>query len=741
MVSLFERNVRCSCGIRGSLALRTLVLVAALAAACQSSGKLDKDIATDSVADVLDSAGAADVPNVGDALPDVELPPADVAMQANLFLNNPAKDDWKTSTVVLTNLDDPEGKLAGPFANVLNCANEEGGWFREYELPLVGTTIVRLCNIKKDVVPDPDGSYLSVEVPKDPLDPGDPFAELMTFFHMNVIHDYFKGTHGCESMDLPLEAYVNLMAYIEMETPFPGVPQGWVSMDNAMYMPKESFDAFEWLGEDLLKEYLGIEDDLDIPFKNDALVFLQGPSVDFAHDADVIYHEYTHAVVGGDRVWGYAVDEHGLMADPFAINEAYADYFACSIAGDPHSSEYALGILKNNEVGRDISIPRICPDNYVGEEHVDGLIYSSALWELHETIGKEATDAIAYNALLSFDLLTTFQEAAEATVAEAALLDPPRDAEVKAVFEKHGLLDCKGRVRPWKDTKPDAPPEYVAGVQSTAYDQFSQGAPGVLQHEIDVPEGTGNIHLEVLAYFASDYGMILSMLGMAGDIQLAVALRRSQPVSYQFDPEYAQTADMIIPMVKKGEGWLAVDISGNCLEPGKLYLQFINASVDIVALDETLLTLSPDLAAKPTFDCKAPDPCEGAPCQATCAIDEDCQPGEQCVPYAEGCCTACLPACGVCYLESGTLCSPAEAPPCGQGIIDLSEIFMCAFSLTLTQSGLPASSAPLVSGCKEFEVTPEGSLCNVFLGTEPGKLTVQCPECDAVDYTPEACTK
>jgi hypothetical protein len=729
--------VKLGAGSWARFAALLLACLLGVATSCQSNARIDKEIVPDAQLDVVDSAAADQVE--ADLLPDVPSIPPDVAMQANVFLNNPTKDEWKTSTVTMTNIDDPEGKLTGPYANVFNCIKEEGGWFREYELPLVGKTLVRLCNIKKTVSPDPDGSYLSVEVPEDPLDPNDSFAELMMFFHMNVIHDYYKGTHGLASMESPLEAYVNLMGYIEMETPVPGIPTGWVTFDNAMYIPKESFEAYEELGEAAVKEYLGVEDDLDIPFKSDAIVFMQGENVDFAYDADVIYHEYTHAVVGSDRLWGTAIDDHGLLADPRAINEAYSDYFACTIADDPHAGEYVLGILKGNEVGRDISIQRTCPADYFGEEHLDGLIYSSALWAIREAIGKEAADLVVFNALQTFDQTTSFQEAAEATIAEAALLEPSREAEVEAVFEKHGVLGCNGRVRPWKDTVPGNYPEFVPGVQSTGYGQFANGAPGYLQHEIEVPEGTGNIHLEVLANASGEMALLGGFLGMSTAIKLSVALRRGEPVSYQFDPKYVQSADMVIPMKKKGEGWFALDISGNCLEPGKLYLQFINASVDVVTLNETKLTTSPDPAVKPTFDCKAPDPCEGAPCQATCATDQDCTQGGQCVSYADGCCSACLLECAVCYLEPGQLCSAAEAPPCGKGMIELTEIWSCTYALTHTMEGGATAAEPMVSACLPFDVKLEGTLCTVILGNEPGKLTVQCPECGDVVYSKEGC--
>ena len=40
--------------------------------------------------------------------------------------------------------------------------------------------------------------------------------------------------------------------------------------------------------------------------EEDAIIFAQGPDLDMAYDGDVVHHEYTHAVVGGDRLWGSA---------------------------------------------------------------------------------------------------------------------------------------------------------------------------------------------------------------------------------------------------------------------------------------------------------------------------------------------------------------------------------------------------------------------------------------------------
>lgn len=611
-------------------------LMAVVVAAGCSNDKpccaVDNDVAPEILADVIE----ADLP------PDVA---EDLKNLANLYLANPPKDDWTTSRVTLVNIDDENGELTGPYANVFNCLNEEGGWMREYEIPLFGMVKLQLCNIKRTVVPDPDGSYLSVEPPEDMLDPDDKFAELMAFYHVNVIHDYFADVHQYDGMDFPLETYVNLMAYIEMENPLPDIPQGWVGIDNAMYMPGESFEQLEEMAEQMLEAYLGIEDDLNIPFKNDAIFFLQGEMIDFAYDADVIYHEYVHATIGGDRLLGFGVDEYGPDAAPPALHEANADYFSSTVLDDPIVSDYAIAAL-NGAGGRDISIRRNCPEGYFGESHKDGLMYSSALWEIRTQIGAELADRIAFNAILTYTETTSFQEAAEATIAEAALLDPPLDAEVKAVFEEQGLLGCNNRVKVYKDNEGQEFPEFVPGTQATGIPGFSQAAPGFIQYEFEIEEGTQMITLEVKAEAGDMFAFLGGFLG-GGEVEMSVALKREGPVTHVYEPDYEHTADGVFKLEPAEDGLLMANIAGNCLVPGKHYLQLLNNGAATVQVPYMKMTQHAEsTVANPTYHC--------FPCEPQCD-------GKECGPdMCGGECGSCP---GVCECQDDQTCGNCDPAP------------------------------------------------------------------------------
>jgi hypothetical protein len=563
----------------------------------KDTGGTQLDVRVD-VADII-----ADYSTV-DGVEEVEVAEPDLTNQANLFPNNPIKDDWQTFTVTLQHIDNPEGKLSGPYANVFNCLNEDGGWMREYDIPLFGMVKAQLCNLKKTIEPDEQGSYLGVEVPEDLLDPNDSFAELMMFYHVNFIHDYYKDVQGFDGMDFPLEAYVNLMGYIEMENPLPDFPTGWVTFDNAMFMPGEGFVELEEMAEEILAEYLDIEDDLALPFENDAILFMQGESLDFAYDADVIYHEYTHAVVGGDRLFGTAVDEYGTDASPTAINEAYADYFACSVLGDPIESEYALAML-SGDASRDLSEFKSCPQDYYGEEHIDGRIYSSALWAIREALGKEDADTIIFNALLTFSKLTAFEEAALATIAEAALMDPPQDKVVEELFAERGLLGCNHRVREYEDKDAGTYPHFVPGIYSTGVPGFADGAPSFLQYRFEIGDVAKSIRLEINAEPGGDMSFLSMFFGGPSSVDLSVAIKRGEePITYHYDPEFSHTIEALIKLEKlEGDTYAAV-IEGDCLTAGTYVFQFWNHGSDTALVRTMTMTASNQaMLETPTFSC------------------------------------------------------------------------------------------------------------------------------------------
>lgn len=388
--------------------------------------------------------------------------------------------------VVLTPPTSEDGSLTGEFVNAINCTNQPGGTSLGF-----GAT---LCKEEKTAFPDEDGHYRHI-LPPDVESGEDPFAEVQMYHHVNVVHDYFKDTHGFTDLDFPLDAIVNLTIN------FNG---GWQSFPNAAFMPPEAFQQF------------GLP-----PRDNGAIMFGQD-AIDFSYDASVIYHEYTHALVGTGRLTGAFLDGYGMNNTPGALNEGLADYFASTMLDDSRLGIYALGVQFRN-----LASPRICPDNLTTEIHADGKIIGSALWEAREVFGPDATDAIVFSALMSATSTTGLEQLGQLLVAEA---DAALSADDAIAFEQimvdFGVVGCD-RARPWGTVnlaQTDGVPHAVEGTQSLGM-QLPNGVPGYHGWKLNVPDG---MVAEITWTLQAGGGFF----GGGGEVTpLALAVRAGQPVT------------------------------------------------------------------------------------------------------------------------------------------------------------------------------------------------------------------
>ena len=112
--------------------------------------------------------------------------------------------------------------------------------------------------------------------------------------------------------------------------------------------------------------------------------------VDVAEDAEVIIHEYGHAILDRqvpsiNRGEGGAIHEgfSDFLAASFfsAVSDGFSDsiVFEWAGSGDP---EIATRPVNSN---------KRYPEDIVGEPHADGQIWSAALWEIFEAIGRDAS--------------------------------------------------------------------------------------------------------------------------------------------------------------------------------------------------------------------------------------------------------------------------------------------------------------------------------------------------------------
>jgi hypothetical protein len=170
--------------------------------------------------------------------------------------------------------------------------------------------------------------------------------------------------------------------------------------------------------------------------------------VDDAEDAEVILHEYGHAIHFSQN-FSFASEEAG------AISEGFGDYWAVTVS-DVVST--ALGVPNREPVPcvadwdatsytstvphclRRVDTNLHYPADLSGEVHHDGQIWSRALWDIRNALGNIKADTVILTG--SFDFPgTTMTDLANRTVAAAQQLYGTADAgKVRQAFVARGIL-------------------------------------------------------------------------------------------------------------------------------------------------------------------------------------------------------------------------------------------------------------------------------------------------------------
>jgi hypothetical protein len=175
--------------------------------------------------------------------------------------------------------------------------------------------------------------------------------EANMYYHVTLVHDYFKTLQpDFTAMDFPLPATV---AY-------------GTNYENAF-----------WNGYGI---YFGTG---------------AGTFRNFALFCDVIYHEYVHGVT--DMI--YPPGMLPYTGQPGAMNEAWSDYFACTITDESQMGEG--GLYTNGQVMRDLNNNLVYPAHWAGEVHADGRIIGGAFWDLREAVGAAIADSLLHYAKYS----------------------------------------------------------------------------------------------------------------------------------------------------------------------------------------------------------------------------------------------------------------------------------------------------------------------------------------------------
>jgi zinc metalloprotease ZmpB len=177
--------------------------------------------------------------------------------------------------------------------------------------------------------------------------------------------------------------------------------------------------------------------------KKDEITLGKG-GVDDGEDLEVIWHEYGHAIQDS-QVPGF-----GVGHDAGSIGEGFGDYWAFTMS-EPVSGGFDPACIADWDsisytVGDAIHCLRRVDLNLTladqnGRIHHDGQIWSRALYDIHNTLGRTTADTIILTAQFSFQVDTSFEDAALATVAAAqSIAGNGAAGKVRKAFEARGIL-------------------------------------------------------------------------------------------------------------------------------------------------------------------------------------------------------------------------------------------------------------------------------------------------------------
>lgn len=352
--------------------------------------------------------------------------------QGEVYPSNPVSSEL--TEVTLNDVD--EDSLSNDYAYVKSCSDFNNQTW--------------ICNAKESqATPDTEGNYF---FDPDALGSPDPFSELQMFFHLDLVARWFETEFGFRT-DFGLAGDA-----VEGLVNFP--------LQNAFY---------------------GDADGDGLP----EVAFGEGGGVDYAYDADVVYHEFGHAVFGTVVEAGSGrFDEYGRVSGPSALNEGSADLFSLAITGDSSLGEYAGASALGSGAIRDLEDDRHCPTDIFGESHVDGEIWGAFGWNVIDDpiLGSQIAAHLVFGALNSWGDEVTWQIAGESLLeANDALLDSDfidegQHAALLAHIEAAGLDDCGRVVRLDEDQRPTQlirarRTQSGEARASSLYTQFSLDAP------------------------------------------------------------------------------------------------------------------------------------------------------------------------------------------------------------------------------------------------------------------------
>ncbi len=172
-------------------------------------------------------------------------------------------------------------------------------------------------------------------------------------------------------------------------------------------------------------------------------LFFGDGGVDDAEDADVIVHEYGHALsYAGSPATNFGQERP-------AIDEGFGDYFAASYSRSisPYRWDSVFSWDGHNEYwnGRTATTNKIYPASLSGSIHRNGEMWSTALMQVWSALGQDVADKLALETLFNLASNMTFTDVALAYLdADDALNGGVNYSVIHQIMVERGFLNGVG---------------------------------------------------------------------------------------------------------------------------------------------------------------------------------------------------------------------------------------------------------------------------------------------------------
>ena len=309
----------------------------------------------------------------------------------SVFKENPITTQT-LSTVTLNNLTDNFSSLEGDYgkpynANCLETAEDTSD----------------ISGLSTASSPDRNYSYTSINDNR--------LEEVMVYYHLNRMHDTLKSTFGFISLDNQMPMFVNAQD--------PDSPS--IGYDNAFYSRDDNFSSTGYL-------LFGCGDELN----------------NLGLDADVITHEYGHAVLDHIQPELFEVIEHNYSG---AIHESVGDTMASYFDGNGIIGEWGLtSKFGSGDFSRNMDNTRKYPDDVyepsygVSEVHYTGEILNGVYWNIKDAVGSDTAFQVFFSAINLLPNDANFFDMRDAWLsADSSVSGGINKDAIEAGFANHGI--------------------------------------------------------------------------------------------------------------------------------------------------------------------------------------------------------------------------------------------------------------------------------------------------------------